>query len=385
MDHITIVGGGIGGLVAAIAAREQGLGVTLHEAHHRLGGRGWTTEGDYKANWGCHVVYTDGPMWRWLDERGLGRPANRFPTMARPAFREDGAGHRAPSIGASKAFVKLRRRAADAPIDRSFREWSHEVVGDAVAADKVAAFMGVATFHHDPGSLSAAFVAERLRRASSFPPSVRYVVGGWGSLIDRMANRARELGAELLTSSPVDTLPSGSVVLAVPLRVASKLLGEPISWTGTRTALLDVAVDHRRGDAFIVGDFDQSGWAEAFSMPDPSLAPDGQHLVQAQVGMRPGEDLATAIERAEGLLDAGYRDWAERVRWRRQAKIEDETGAVDLPGTSWRDRPVLDRGDDVHLVGDMVAAPGLLAEVAHASALAAVDALAARRRTTAIA
>jgi hypothetical protein len=42
--------------------------------------------------------------------------------------------------------------------------------------------------------------------------------------------------------------------------------------------------------------------------------------------------------------------------------------AVDPPGTSWRDRPKSDLGNGVFLVGDMVAAPGLLSEVTALSA-----------------
>jgi hypothetical protein len=125
---------------------------------------------------------------------------------------------------------------------------------------------------------------------------------------------------------------------------------------------------------------EESGWAETFSMPDATIAPRGEHLVQSQIGMRPGESLDDAITRAERLLDAGYRDWRTRETWRRRARIEGETGAVDLPGTSWRDRPAVDRGGDVYLVGDMVAAPGLLAEVSHAAALTAVDAISERGR-----
>lgn len=244
----------------------------------------------------------------------------------------------------------------------------------------MSSLIGVATFHHDPGSLSAAFVVERLRRATSLPPTVRYVRGGWGTIVDRLAARARDLGVVIETSSPVDALPDGAVVLAVPLRAASALLGEDITWTGAHTALLDLAVEKRRGDPFIVGDLDECGWVETFSMPDPTLAPAGEHVVQAQMGMRPDESLDDAIARVERLIDTGYAGWRDRERWRRQAKIEGETGAVDLPGTSWRDRPAIDRGDSVYLVGDMVAAPGLLAEVTHASALTAVAGLRERAR-----
>jgi phytoene dehydrogenase-like protein len=243
----------------------------------------------------------------------------------------------------------------------------------------------VATFHHDPGSLSAAFVVERLRQATMVPPTVRYVTGGWSAVIDRLADRAWSLGVRIETSSRVDSLPAGGpVVLAVPLPAASALLGEEVSWTGARTALLDVTLTKRRGDAFIVSDMDASGWAETFSMPDPTLAPKGEHLVQVQVGMRPDESRDEAIARAEELLDVGYRGWRQRETWRRQAKIEDESAAIDLPGTSWRDRPAIDRGNDVYLAGDMVAAPGIPADVSCSSALTAVEAITAKAVSTAL-
>ena len=57
--HLTIVGGGLAGLVATIAAREAGLDVTLYEARSRLGGRARSTPGAYHANWGPHVIYAD--------------------------------------------------------------------------------------------------------------------------------------------------------------------------------------------------------------------------------------------------------------------------------------------------------------------------------------
>jgi hypothetical protein len=47
------------------------------------------------------------------------------------------------------------------------------------------------------------------------------------------------------------------------------------------------------------------------------------------------------------------------------------SGALDPPGTTWRDRPAVHRDDGVFLAGDMVAAPGLLSEVAWASGVEA--------------
>jgi hypothetical protein len=51
--------------------------------------------------------------------------------------------------------------------------------------------------------------------------------------------------------------------------------------------------------------------------------------------------------------------------------MDGRSGALDLPGHTWRDRPAVDRGDGVFLAGDMVAAPGLLSEVSWASAIEA--------------
>jgi NAD(P)-binding Rossmann-like domain len=377
MERITVIGGGLGGLTAAVTAREQGHAVTLHEAHERLGGRAWTAPGARRANWGPHVVYSDGPLWRWLDERGLARPAHTFPKMARLIVREDGRRRRMPSIAVGTAIVRLRKAAA--PVDRSFTDWAHDTIDDETVVAKVASFIGVATFHHDPGSLSAAFVVERLRRTTVFPPTVRYVPSGWGTMVARIAAYARAIGVQIETCSKVDELPTRCpVIVAVPLGAASALLGEHLSWTGARTALLDVAVAKRGGDAFATADLDECGWAETFSMADPALAPDDEHLVQAHIGIRHDEPLSDAIGRIERLLDVGFHDWRERERWRRQAKVENETGAVDLPGTSWRDRPAIDRGSGVYLVGDMVAAPGLLAEVSLTSAVAAVKAMTER-------
>ena len=68
---ITVVGGGLAGLTAAIAGAELGANVTLLEAHRTLGGRARSTEPPYVANDGPHVLYSDSSPYAWLDRRGL--------------------------------------------------------------------------------------------------------------------------------------------------------------------------------------------------------------------------------------------------------------------------------------------------------------------------
>ena len=57
--------------------------------------------------------------------------------------------------------------------------------------------------------------------------------------------------------------------------------------------------------------------------------------------------------------------------WRRTGFAAGRSGALDLPGSTWRDRPAIDRGGGIFLAGDLVAAPGVRAEVSINSALQA--------------
>jgi phytoene dehydrogenase-like protein len=370
MKRITIVGGGLGGLVASVSCAEAGLAVRLLEAHEQLGGRARSTDGPYKANLGPHVIYKDGPFWNWLREREI-LPRYRGLPLAGVRFRWQGEVRRTPPLGSLPAVMRLRGR--QAPADRDFRSWAASHT-DEQTAEMLSAAAGVYTFHHDPGGLSAAFVwSHTVRVLLSPPPTARYLVGGWSSLIRALEGKARRLGVAIETGSPVDSLPEPPVILATELHQAGALLGEELSWPGGHCVCLDLGLKHRRGDPFVVSDLDEAGWIERFSAPDPSLAPPGEELVQAQIPVRPGEDTELAAARLERLLDLSLPERRNRETWRRRQVMRGRTGPLDPPGTSWRDRPAIDRGEGVYLVGDMVAAPGLLSEVSWASAVQASE------------
>ncbi|MFC9845951.1 FAD-dependent oxidoreductase [Streptomyces sp. NPDC060223] len=372
MPHITVIGGGFAGLTAAVSAAETGAKVTVYEAHHTLGGRARTAEGPYKTNEGPHALYSGGPHWTWLRQRDLIGPLAPIPALeaARLRLHHRGALRRTPPFAMLKL---LRRTSRQAPVDVDFMTWATEQAGEE-GARAAAHYSAVALFHHDPGSLSAAFVQERLRHATKLPPEAHYPKGGWASVIDRMAARAWNLGVRMETLARVDALPEdGPVIVATSLDSARRLLkDDSLTWASGRTALIDLAVRTRRGDAFAVSDLDSPGWIERFTAQDRGLAPAGEQLIQGQIPIAPHESRADGIARAEHLLDLAFDGWRERVTWRREATANGRTGAVDLPGTSWRDRPAIDRGDGVYLAGDQVAAPGVLSEVSFNSALEAV-------------
>ncbi|MFF3613738.1 NAD(P)-binding protein [Streptomyces sp. NPDC002580] len=380
MHRITVIGGGFAGLTAAITAAEAGAKVTVHEAHHTLGGRARTAEGPYRTNEGPHALYSAGPHWTWLKQRDLIGALAPIPPLeaARLRLRHKGVLRRTPPF----AMLKLLRPSCQqAPVDVDFMTWATRQAG-AEGARAAAHYSAVALFHHDPGSLSAAFVQERLRRAMRLPPEAHCPRGGWANVIDRMAARAWNLGVRMETLARVDTLPvdRGPVVVATSLDSARRLLGDAsLTWPSGRTTLVDLALRTRRGDAFAVSDLDAPGWIERFTARDRTLAPAGEQLLQGQIPIGPGESGAHGVARAEQLLDLAFEGWRERVTWRRESVANGRTGAVDPPGTSWRDRPRVDRGGGVYLVGDQVAAPGVLSEVSFNSAMEGV-ALALRIR-----
>jgi phytoene dehydrogenase-like protein len=370
-DRISIVGGGLAGLTAAIAAAEKGASVELFEAHEQLGGRARSTDGPYKANLGPHALLCNSPFWAWLGERDLLPPSAR-PRLSGFRFRWRDEIRRVPAVGAAVAALRLRGRTA--PVELDFRTWAGEQVGFE-AADQIARSAGILTYHHDPGSLSAAFIWEPIMRAVlAAPPTTRYPIGGWSAIVERMDQRARALGITIERGHAVESLPEPPVIVATELRDARELLGDDtLQWLSGNAVCVDLVLDHRRGDPYVVADLQDAGWVERFTAVDRSLAPAGQELIQAQMPIRPGESADAAGARLEQLLDASFVDWRGRERWRRRQVMNGRTGALDPPGKTWRDRPSIDRGGGVFLAGDMAAAPGCLSEIAWASAMRAAE------------
>jgi len=197
-------------------------------------------------------------------------------------------------------------------------------------------------------------------------------VGGWTTLIELMSERARRLGVKIQTGARVDELPDSPAIIATELADARALLDDDsLDWLSGHAVCFDLALRHQRGDPFAVVDLQEAGWAERVTAADSSLAPAGEELIQAQMPVRPGESAASATERLERLLDASFAGWRERETWRRRQVMKGRTAALDPPGKAWRDRPAINRGGGVFVVGDMVAAPGCLSEIAWASAVEA--------------
>ena len=380
---VHVIGGGIAGLVAAITAAEGGAPVIIHEASARVGGRALSRAGWAGVNLGPHVVLADGALVRWLAGRNIQVSLRRPPLRKVRLICDQTTG--IPGLVPVRLAATVIAR--QAPVDECFRMWADRVFG-AATSELMCRLAGLFTFHHDPGTLSAQFVWDRYRRVFIHPGQVQMVAGGWSALAGALAHRAAACGVRIETSDKITaaTGPHGPTVVATRLEAASSLLERELLWPGARTALMDVAAaPSRRGWPGTVidirGDLRTCCLIDRITATFPDLLGEpGADVFQAQLGIRPQARRADAAARIENTFDAAAPGWRDRVVWQRSLTLTDATGAVDPPGTTWRNRPAIDQGEDRFLAGDAVAAPGLLTEVAVNSGIdAARLALQARR------
>ena len=366
---LTIVGAGLTGLTAAIEAAERGRRVVVAEAHSRPGGRARSLAGPFRANTGPHAIYVDGPWWTWLESRGLTPPIAEAPRDANLVRAGGQFGPWPAELSAAIAALP-----AEPAAEEPFRLFLLRHLA-ASAAEAIVGFMFIATFDHDPGRLSAAFARERLRRALS--GGARYVIGGWSALVGLLAERAVSLGVQIRTGTRVPALPAGQTILATSLATARQLTGDrSLAWPSARVATFDLGLRADAGPGwFRVMDLDDRIYAARYSDADHTLAPPGHELIQIAAACFPRERKADAERRVHRLLDQSWPGWRAAVRWQRSCLRTNCTGAIDLPGTTWHDRPAIVRSSTLAVATDQSAAPGLLAEAGITAAQLAVQQL----------
>ena len=234
MSQITIIGGGLAGLTAAVACAEAGAEVVVHEAHATLGGRARTSEPPWLAHEGPHAFYADGPHWHWLVERDLVGPVATLPL--REVRGDLVPPRRAPAPDAAgEPAAAARPPAPPRPGGRRLPHLGRRAARRGGGAGRGATCWAWSPTTPIPGRLSAAFVWDLLLRVTApRAPAVRWPVGGWPSVVDRLAARARELGVRIETSSRVDALPEPPVIVATQLESARALLGDDDAGLGER-------------------------------------------------------------------------------------------------------------------------------------------------------
>jgi len=206
-----IIGGGLAGLIAAIELAEAGKStVLLEKSGNSLGGRAATQNKDgVLFNLGGHALYADGDADRLFKRYGLALTGGRPPAKGLAIWN----GKLAPLPGDLKGllsselldwssktklislFAKLNRLNPGKVPRKSLREWAEAEIRDPMVRHLFYALCRTATYSQDPDSQLAGPALGMVKR--SLKTGVKYLDGGWQTIVDRLRDKAVSAGAEI--------------------------------------------------------------------------------------------------------------------------------------------------------------------------------------------
>lgn len=412
-SDVIVAGGGLAGLAAAAYLARAGRRVVVLEKAAEPGGRARTREqSGFLFNVGPHALYIAGQGRTVL--RDLEVPFTGQPPLAEGTFVGDGDGleplpagvrallsSRLLTVGAKWELARLLGRIprldASAADRVSLADWLRRNVRHGSVAALLRTFLRVATFADEPGRLSAGAALAQLQLALA--KNVLYLDGGWQTLVDGLAGRAREAGATIATRAGVaalvydggrvrgvrledgETWSAPFVVAALAPDAVDALVGRagPASRVPVRLATLDLGLARLpRPDRRAVFGLGRPYYFSVHSAV-ARLAREGTALVHAAYYLGDDRRGPAAIE-AElvAFVDRIQPGWRAYVTCRRfvpelvvahALPLASEGGLAGRSPVAVRDRSGL------YVAGDWVGPEGLLADAALASARAAAAAI----------
>jgi phytoene dehydrogenase-like protein len=381
-----VIGGGPAGLVAAIRLAEGGAATTLLEAAGHFGGRAASEQREgFFLNQGPHALYAGGPAMRELKAMGI-EPEWWNPASPNSVFVRDGRPKRSPGgvLGMAQLLRQIYRRPPEELAGLSTSEWLRQTLGSEKARAAAAALVRVTTFVADQESLSAEVAARQLKLGIA--PGVRYLEGGWQSLVNALVSRAEEAGVALRTRAAArvlhqeaggwtvaldeETLHADALVIAVgEPDDAAKLLGEKAPAApgpAAELSVLDLGLRSlpKRTRRFALG-IDAPTYLSRHSPPDHR---GGALLSLASYAREPRQTL-------EEMADTVQPGWRKQLLFDRFLPRMVPVSAIATPATGGlAGRPPVDRGAGLYLAGDWIGPEGWLVDAAISSGAAAAAA-----------
>lgn len=416
MWDVVVVGGGISGLTAAAFAAQAGRRVLLIEGAAHLGGRAHTREQQgFRFNFGPHALYLGGLAMATLEAQGL-NPSGAGLMGRGSFFVRNGALVTMPTSLAGMLSSKLMGWRDKFALVKAMKAVSSGFCGEpgdtvAKALDRLtpnqavrdvfAAQIRVSSYSNAPEIADAAAHFDQLRLAFK---GVRYLDGGWGTMVEALAGVAIRAGVEIrletraqsisekaggwnVRISPDENISTSKVILAVDPANASKLApgmsviqNAAASAAPVRAASLDVALSRlpRESHVFALG-LDEPTYFSAHSLAAQRLAPVGAALIHVSYYLSPGEKTRPAIrERLEAMLDLMQPGWRKLVvseQWLPLTYVAYDQPQAKLGGLTGRTQCSIAPG--LFVSGDWVGSGGMLSDAAFASGRLAGESAAA--------
>ncbi len=422
MDHrvdVAVVGGGLAGLSAGLRLARGGRRVAVFEKSSDLGGRARTQVRDgFRLNLGPHAVYLGGAGRKALTELGI-RLAGGEPVGPGSLAYRDGDLSLLPanlstllrttllSAGAKWELARFLARLPLLSLDElagvSVKAWLGDTFARQENRDLLAAILRIATYANDPERQSAGAALAQLRVAQR--AGVRYLDGGWQTIVAALSTAALAEGVVLHSSAPVAAvdgqhrvegvrLADGSfcradaVVLATDPGSVAALVGDRAASLArfsreavpVRVASLELGLRRLTRPSHLVAlGIDRPFYFSVHSAV-ARLAPEGlalAHVAQYLGAATPADAGATraALEAFADRVQPGWKDEAVLQRFLPDLRVSHHVVTASGGGMAGRPSPAVSEMAGLYVAGDWVGAEGLLADAALASARAAAKAI----------
>ncbi|MGP0585629.1 protoporphyrinogen/coproporphyrinogen oxidase [Paenibacillus timonensis] len=249
---VTVIGGGLAGLTTAAFLAKQGLRTLVLEQSSRWGGRAATDEKDgCLFNIGPHALYSQGQGLQILQELGLdpdgneavlgGRLVTPSGIHALPVSALELLKTTAFSFREKLEFARVLTKVSKASLPGecmhlTLEEWVNPNASQENVRKFLYSLFRLGTYSNAPSQVSAGAC---LRQFQISRGGVRYLHGGWQSMVDSLTAMTQSAGAVLRTGQKVTAISGTYPTMKIQLADHTEVETQSI------VAALDPQVTHQ--------------------------------------------------------------------------------------------------------------------------------------------